>query len=401
MTGNTRRRALRWSLPAAVAAAIAVVASGVLTAGANPPLPARTAAQLLVDVQNVRISGLSGTIVQKADLGLPELPAVSQKAAGSPLTSLLAGSHTLRVWMAGPDRQRLALLGALGESDIIHNGRDVWLWDSDTKSATHYRLANPTGHPATPERGDPLPAGLTPQEAADAALRAIDPTTAVSTDGTASVAGRAAYELVLRPRDGRSLIGQVRLALDAVTHLPLRVQVYPRASGDGPAYEVGFTRISYAPPGDEQFQFSPPPGTVVTQADPDAGAAGMPPAAGTGRPRIVGSGWSAVAVLPALPSLGLDPAADRPGGAGTGPRRGPGAGNTPGAASAPGASNDLSTDASGPLGSLLDRLPRVSGRWGSGRLLTGKLFSALFTDDGRLLVGAVAPDLLYQAAGQR
>jgi hypothetical protein len=47
---------------------------------------------------------------------------------------------------------------------------------------------------------------------------------------------------------------------------------------------------------------------------------------------------------------------------------------------------------------LLKSLPAVSGTWGSGHLLTSKVFSALLTDDGRVLVGAVSPDRLYQAA---
>ena len=47
---------------------------------------------------------------------------------------------------------------------------------------------------------------------------------------------------------------------------------------------------------------------------------------------------------------------------------------------------------------MLQSLPRVSGAWGSGRLLSGKLFSVLLTDDGRVLVGAVTPERLYQAA---
>ena len=66
---------------------------------------------------------------------------------------------------------------------------------------------------------------LTPQQAASQALAAIDPTTKVSVDGTASVAGRSAYELVLKPRDTRSLVGDVRIAIDAKTDVPLRVQV--------------------------------------------------------------------------------------------------------------------------------------------------------------------------------
>ena len=49
-------------------------------------------------------------------------------------------------------------------------------------------------------------------------------------------------------------------------------------------------------------------------------------------------------------------------------------------------------------GLSLDRLPTVSGSWGSGHVLTGKLFSLLLTDDGRVLVGAVSPDTLFRAA---
>ena len=63
----------------------------------------------------------------------------------------------------------------------------------------------------------------TPQQAADAALAAIDPTTNVTSDDTTTVAGRAAYELVLTPKDDRSLVGEVRIAIDGEQHIPLRV----------------------------------------------------------------------------------------------------------------------------------------------------------------------------------
>jgi hypothetical protein len=49
---------------------------------------------------------------------------------------------------------------------------------------------------------------------------------------------------------------------------------------------------------------------------------------------------------------------------------------------------------------VLRALPAVSGSWGSGHLLKGTLFSALLTDDGRLVIGAVAPDALYSALGR-
>ena len=55
------------------------------------------------------------------------------------------------------------------------------------------------------------------------------------------------------------------------------------------------------------------------------------------------------------------------------------------------------TSGSKQLTTMLKVLPTVSGSWGSGHLLRGTLFSALLTDDGRVAVGAVAPEALYAA----
>jgi hypothetical protein len=55
----------------------------------------------------------------------------------------------------------------------------------------------------------------------------------------------------------------------------------------------------------------------------------------------------------------------------------------------------------GNLSSVVRSLPAVSGRWGSGHLLRGTLFSAVLTDDGRVAVGAVAPARLYAALAAR
>jgi hypothetical protein len=358
-------------VPALLAGGVAVAATGVLSAGAAPPLPPRTAAQLLVDLQRADVAGMSGTVVQNANLGLPQIP-TSGPGGGSTtedLTSLLTGSHTLRVWSSGPDKERVALLSSLGETDIIHNGKDLWLWSSRENSATH--LVLPAADTSARKRGQELPAqvGLTPDQAAARALAAIDPSTAVSTDGTASVAGRSAYELVLRPKDARSLVGQIRLAVDAQTHVPLRVQVLSRTAGAKPGVEIGFTRISFDRPGDEHFVFHQPPGgttqTHVLSGSDELGGTvlGLPAQAeahGVGG-KVVGTGWTAVMVQDGVMLGGREP---------------------------------------GPLGTVTSNLPRVSGSWGSGRLLTGTLFSALFTDDGRLIAGAVSPDLLYAAAAR-
>lgn len=357
MSVLTARPALRWGVPVAVVAVVltAGVAGRVLTADADPALPPRTAAELLVDLQTSAVAGLSGTVVQRADLGLPELPISVGGQGSSDFTALVTGTHTLRVWYGGEQRQRIALLGTLGESDLVRNGRDVWTWSSSSNEASHLRL------PAVePESEQPLPTDLptTPQEAADAALAAIGPSTAVSTDGTAIVAGRAAYELVLRPKDGESLVGQVRIAIDAEQLVPLRVRVYA-AEAVGPALEIGFTQVTFEMPGDEHFEFRPPLDATVTEVTLGDGPAGAPEQP---VPTMVGTGWTAVLVTDA-PDL------------------------------------TASTEEPSELAAILGTLPAVSGSWGSGRLLESRLFSVLLTDDGRLLIGAVSPERLFDVAG--
>jgi outer membrane lipoprotein-sorting protein len=364
------RPALRWAVPVGVLAA-ALAAGGVgsvLSANAEPPLPKRSAAELLVDLQNSRVEHFSGTIVQKSDLGLPALPQAGSQGSSN-LTSLVSGVHTLRVWYAGPEKVRFALLGTLGESDVIRNGQDLWKWSSDERSATHYTIPGKAGeHPRPPQQP------ITPKDAADQVLKAIDPSTKVTTDGTAKVAGRSAYELVLEPRDTASRIGQVRFALDAKQHVPLQVQVFAKGSGT-PSFEVRFEQISFAKPSDEQFTFTAPKGTTVTEgklfgAMPTAPHLPKPPASPDdvpGGPTVIGKGWSSVMVFHGAKMPAIVP------------EREVGHGDNP-------------------LGPVLAAMPKVSGPWGSGTLLKTKLFSALLTDDGRLLAGAVSPEQLYAAA---
>ena len=376
------RPALRWLVPSA--AAVLVIgggaAAGTIAASADPSLPARSAAQLLVDVQNAKIDGLSGTIVETADLGLPALSGLGGN--GAEITKLIAGSNSARVWYAGQDKARVALLGTLGETDVIRNGSDVWMWQSRDNSATHLTL--PAG--SAEKTPSALPGGLpsTPQEAADAALAAIDPTTAVSTTGAAKVAGRDAYELVLAPKDTASLIGQVRLAIDAKQHIPLRVEVYAK-DANSPAVRIAFQQISFTVPDAQQFAFNPPAGAKVTdekssdvakaqdKAEKAAGEAAEKPAATAADRKVVGTGWTSVFVA----KMPQDNAAAKPGDSAT-PK-----------------GSEAATAAG-----LIDALPKVSGTWGSGHLLAGSLFSALITDDGRVLIGAVAPEKLYEAAGK-
>jgi outer membrane lipoprotein-sorting protein len=347
-------RGVRWGAPVAAAAVLIGIGPAVtaLHADAHSSLPSRTAAQLLVEVQQAKLQALSGTVVETSDLGLPELPDIGGRGGGgASFSSLISGSHTMRLWYAGPDRMRIALLGQLDESDLVRSGTDLWAWSSSDNTATHWSVPEHASAPTLAAPETPL----TPQQAAEAALKAIDPTTQVGTDPTAEVAGRPAYQLDLVPRDSRSRIGSVRIAIDGATHVPTRVQVFARGASS-PALQVGFTSFSTATPPASTFSFTPPPGATVKQgsaqsSSPQAGATGAPGTA----PQVVGKGWTTVVVA------------------------------------------DIGKDGSTGLPSALRALPSVSGSWGSGRLLEGALFSAVLTDDGRLAVGAVAPGMLYDA----
>lgn len=383
----------RWALPVAAAGVIgATVISLNQAASADAGLPSRTAAQLLADVRSSDVSSLSGTVVQTADLGLPAIPGMGGPgSASSSLTSLISGTHTWRVWLDGPTRQRLALIGSNGESDVIHNGKDIWLWSSADRTAVHHELdadqvraeadgrhlpgVGPTGVPST------LPSGMprTPDEAASAALALVGESTTITTSGSASVAGRSAYELVLTPKDPNTLVKSVRIAIDGQERVPLRVQVYSTKLTN-PAFEVGFTAVDFAKPDARQFEFTPPAGTTVTESDelmPSKASQGSDttpsnpsadPLSGlTGRPKVVGSGWSTVLVAPF--SL---------------PEAQPGARGTAG-------------DSAAQLSGILKALPTTTGAWGSGHVLQGTLFTVVLTDDGRVALGAVAPDQLFSA----
>ncbi|AKU16217.1 LolA family protein [Luteipulveratus mongoliensis] len=354
---------LRWTAPVAAAACLiggSAVASR-MSASADTNLPERSAAQLMTDVQTVKIPGLSGTVVASVDLGLPALPTGGGRGS-SELSSLISGTHTMRVWASGDDKARLALLGSNGESDVIRNGRDVWLWSSQGRSATHLTL------PAKQTRAQ-TSVPITPQETSNAILADLRPSTNVSVGGTTSVAGRAAYELVLTPKQSGTLVKDVRVAVDGKTHVPLRVQVHSTKISK-PAIEVGFTSVDFGKPDAGQFTFNPPPGTkVTTKSVPTHKNSGiMPSQLGsllkTSSPNVVGAGWASV-LKANVPDELLNPK--------SGKESGP----------------DVSQ--------LVKMLPRVHGTWGSGHQLEGTLFTALLTDDGKLLVGAVPPRTLYAA----
>lgn len=398
MSVTVHRTVRRWLVPSAAALAVIAggVAIGLVTNAADSAPPPRTAQELLAGLQTAQVAGLQGTVTLRADLGLPPLPVPSLGSAD--LGSLVSGTHTLRVWYANPGQARVALLGRDGETDIIVNGDEAWLWSSKKQEAMHGRL--PTGPlpgllagPGRPGNAPatPIPAApgdlLDPETMARLALTLLEQLgTDVTTDSGARVAGRSAYELTIAPKDPRSLIKSIVIAIDADTNLPLRLAVNAR-DGGAPAFEVAFTELSLTQPDPARFEFSPPPGTTVVEAED----LDLPLPLSPALPGLPG--------LPGLPEV--VPSADLEPGSGRFADLGPGSDRfaTVGtgwtmvlAARIPDHGGD---DRSG---ELTDPLPRVSGDWGSGHLLKTRLFSVLLTDDGRVLAGAVGPDLLYAAA---
>lgn len=372
------RPAVRWAIPAvALVAVIGAAGAGkVLVANASAGLPERSPQQLLMDVAQARVNSLSGTIVQKSDLGLPKLP----EFAGTDLNALVTGTHTAKVWYDGPQHVRLSVQGAgVEEKDAIRNGSDVWLYDSAKKSATHRSLPadaakKPSAAPSVlPSTGPSSLSGGVAQ-----LFTQLAPSTNIDTDGTAKVAGRKAYELVITPKQDDTRVEQIRVAIDGDKHIPLRVQIFAHGSS-GPAFEAGFTSVSFAKPDASEFRFNPPAGTTVTEAKPGSlDHSGVAPeqrhpqrhGEKGDQPRIVGTGWTSVVV-----ATGVD-------------------------TTVPAGTTAEQKKASATAAKFLDSLPKVHGSWGSGRLVDTKLFSVLITDDGRVLAGAVSPAQLYRAAAQ-
>jgi outer membrane lipoprotein-sorting protein len=405
-------RRARWAVPAGVAAIVGLVAGGTLVSAAQaaPALPARSAAQLLTDVQRAAATAprpVTATIQESAALGLPDLPDMGSVSSG---LSLLSGSHTVKVWYADPVHVRLAEQVPMGETDLRVDGSRVWLWQSSSQTATHLLLParsaapGPLGKSSRPAAGKAA-VELTPQQATQRVLAAVGPTTAVSVQQNVTVAGQPAYELRLAPKDSGSLIGQIDIDIDAANYLPLQLQVLARGAVT-PAFQVGYTALSFGRPAAGNFTFSPPPGakvkTVTAPAVPAVPAvprrgkhsAKAPQAASS--VRVVGKNWLSVAVVPASASLAaLANVAEGAPATSSSSFSSSSNGSAYSSTFVAGNSQELAA-----LRMLLRASTPVHGAWGSGRLLRTSLVSVLLTRKGEVLVGAVRPAVLYADVAQ-
>ncbi|GLW45191.1 hypothetical protein Stsp02_08530 [Streptomyces sp. NBRC 14336] len=378
-----RRKAARYVVPVAVvgvaAATIGLVPA--LASSGDPDLPEISAEQLIQKIAESDVQQLSGTVKISTDLGLPDLggleSALTSGAMGSgeggssadpstKLTELVSGSHTLRVAADGPDRQKISLLGKASEYSLIHNGKDVWGYDSETNEVFHGTAEESGKHE------EEVPA--TPKDFAEEALKAVDDTTSVTVDGTAHVAGRDAYRLLIEPKQSGTTVGAITVAVDAKTGTPLKFTLTP-SSGGAAVIDAGFTQVSFAKPNASTFDFTPPKGAKVTEEDEAVKEerAGRAPGKTSehdvpeGEPRVIGEGWNSVAVL-------------ETGGEGI-------------------PSGDELEGDLGQFGDFIDSFgDKAKGEFGEGRVFSTRLVNALITDDGKVYVGAVTKDALVKAA---
>ncbi|MFH8614463.1 outer membrane lipoprotein carrier protein LolA [Streptomyces sp. NPDC017979] len=436
-----RRKAARYALPVAVAGVAAATIGLVpaLAASGDPELPKVSAQELIEKIAASDTQQLSGTIKVNTDLGLPDfggladsfLSGMGEAGAGgegkggssaSPdakLMELASGSHTLRVAVDGPERQKLSILEDTAEYSLIRNGAEVWAYDSKANEVVHHKGEGPgKGGAKGDGKGFAGPEDLptTPKELAAKALEAADKTTSVTVDGTAKVAGRSAYQLVIKPKQSGSTIGSIKVAVDSKTGTPLKFTLLP-SSGGKAAVDVGFTKVDFSRPAASTFDFAPPKGAKVTESDElakqspeDFGVPelegelpelpkelekelkdglkggeglkdleglkdpeglkdleGLEGLEGFGGPQVIGEGWTTIGKIESPAGEGFAP-----------PKKG-----------------ELPPAAEGFLNSFGDP---VSGKFGSGTVFKTRLVNALMTDDGTVYVGAVTKDELVKAA---
>ncbi|RSS83168.1 DUF2092 domain-containing protein [Streptomyces sp. WAC06614] len=411
MAGSTKtsRKAARYAVPVAVAG-VAAATVAMVPAFANagsPDLPKITAQQLIEKIAASDVQQLSGTARVTTDLGLPKIASGLLGGAGmtggsaapeDKLAQLASGSHTFKVAADGPDRQKVTFLDGKDEYSLVHNGADVWGYDSKSDEVFHEK--DPYAGQGEKGKGgkdgksgkehktaDRMP--TTPQQFAEEALKAAGPTTEVSVGESAQVAGRDAYQLVLKPKQAGSTVGSVQIAVDAKNGVPLRFQLLS-SQGGKPIVDAGFTKVDFAAPAAGTFDFTPPKGAKITEGggehragdhagkDADKGFKGLEMLPGFdglagaggkgGETKVIGEGWSTIARIDSGTGKGL---------------------------------KELENDKNAPkqakdfLSSLGEK---VSGSFGEGRVLSTRLVNALVTDDGKVYVGAVTKDALVKAA---
>lgn len=345
-----------------------VVGLGVLAmpagAGPAPVLPKVSAEELVQSVLTTKsMPALAGTVTATNNLGLPSVPGLGQASR-----FLGDGTTNTQVWTDGKGKGRISLPNGTSEETIVYDGATVWDWTS-SNNTVHKETGGPDkAHPDKPSSGE---VATDPAQAAKQIIALISKDSTVKVDGTATVAGRSAYEVVLAPKPTeRTLLREVRIAVDAETKIPLQLSVLANGNAQ-PVGQIGFSKLEIGTQDPALFTFTPPANAKVVTGDAEKLAQKKPDAAkNLPQPKLVGTGWDTVLVekLPAgLLGNGDKTAKTKDG---------------------------QTFDPSKLLGQLGKR---VSGPWGAGYQVSTAVGTALLLDDGRVAVGAVPQQVLIDA----
>ncbi|WP_424184337.1 LolA family protein [Actinokineospora sp. G85] len=360
---NRKRTALSVAAAGTTAGVVGLVMIAA-PAGADtapPALPDTTAESLVASVLTTDVPALSGTVAVSSDLGLP-------------IPGLPTGDEAARIYTDGEGKARVSLIEGSGEKTLVADGTTTWLWSSADKSVVKYTGGAREGAGKEQKLADPA-------AAAREFVAAMQDESTVSVDGTARVAGRPVYQLVVTPKPSeRTLLREVRISVDSETRVPLRLEVLTNGSAN-PALSLGFTEFAPGAQDASLFAFSPPAGAKVTDGNAEAGKHApteqeKQDLLNAIQPKVVGSGWDTVYVgtVPAellKSEVATEDKGDRKGGKTTG--------------------LDLVKQFGQP----------ASGAFGTGTVITTKVGTALVTDDGRVAIGAVPQQVLVDALGQK
>lgn len=357
---NTKRTALAVAATGTAAGVIGLVALALPASAGEPPpaLPPVSAEALVQSVMTSHIPALSGSVSVKENLGLP-IPILP--SGGS-------DGVAARIYTDGTGKARIQLTKQMSETTIIEDGSTTWFWDSSDKSVRKVPHGDLKSEHSIEQLADPA-------NAAKDLVTAIREESTVAVDGTARVAGRAAYQLVLTPKPTeKTLLREIRVAIDSETRLPLRLEVLANGQSD-PALRIAFTEFNPGAQDGNLFQFSPPAGAKVTESKP--GEKTDPKAARDLltqiNPQFVGKGWDTVVVGKVPADLA----------------------NLAGQAQGNGNRGDVDV-----TGLLRQFAKQVNGSFGTGWVISTKVGSLLFTADGRAALGAVPEQVLIDALGQ-
>lgn len=353
--------ARRWVI---VAAVVAVLIALPLVIRAWPAADQdRSAAQLRAAAMTSAGVAFSGLAQSAGGLALP-----AAQRLGS-VTDLLSDRTSMRVWWRSPTDHRVDVVTAAGETDVHTDASGSWTWNYE---------ANQVSRSSPAALALPAPADLLPTTLARRLLSEAEPAE-LTRIGAQRVAGRDALGLRLAPAAAASSVARVDIWTDAVTGLPLQVQLFGIGAAN-PALDTRFLDLDLRTPEASVTAFSPPADADRRQAENSdllrnadrvlhalplpAALAGLPRRTVAGAPAAVGLYGHGVTLLAVIP-LPYGIAADL----------------RSAAAADPGAvTDDTGTRlAAGPLGILLTATP---------------------AGDSYLLTGTVTLDALRQAALQ-